>query len=367
MKFSLAYRFIGILLLTILRVSLPVARAQTNQLTSVFKDNTYQLTGVAVSKSGRMFVNYPYWTDTYKYALVEVSPKGVVKPYPDARYNSWKQGQNPKDRWICVQSVFVDDKDRLWVVDPASPKQAGVYKDSHRVVCFNLATNQIERSFSMAGVIGPDSYINDIRVDTKREVAYVTESQQGGIIVIDLKTGKSRLTLAGDKSVKSDPAYEFVIDGRQLKDSKGPVKFNSDGLALTPDGDMLYYKPLTDNKLYRVKTEFLRDANIADKVLGSHVEDLGKFTSTDGMIIDDAGNLYMGDVQNYQMYRLGTGDMKREDLVTDKEKLQWPDSYAIRDGYLYITTSQIHHMAKNNDGKSTRKSPYEVLRLKIGQ
>ena len=111
----------------------------------------------------------------------------------------------------------------------------------------------------------------------------------------------------------------------------------------------------------------MRDEKIADKVLSSKVEDLGKFTSTDGMIIDDAGNLYLGDVQNYQLYRLHTNDMKREDLVTDKEKLQWPDSYAIHDGYLYITTSQIQHMAKNNGGKSTRKSPYEVFKLKSGQ
>ncbi len=339
----------------------------TAQLTSVFKDNTYQITGVAVSKSGRMFVNYPYWTDTHKYAVVEVSPNGAAKPYPDAAWNSWKPGQNPANKWICVQAVFVDDKDRLWIVDPASPKQAGVYNDAHKVVCFNLTTNQPERTFSMAGVVGPDSYINDIRVDTKREVAYVTESQQGGIIVMDLKTGKSRLTLTGDKSVKSDPTYEFLIDNRQLKNAEGPVKFNSDGLALTPDGEVLYYKPLTDNKLYRIRTEYLRDPKIADKELGGKVEDLGKFTSTDGMIIDGAGYLYMGDVQNYQLYRLHTPDMKREDLVTDREKLMWPDSYAIHDGYLYITTSHIQHMAKNNDGKSTRKTPYEVLKLKIGQ
>ncbi len=369
-KYSGKYSFHQIALLAVMGLISSVANGQNAPLTSVFRDNTYQLTGVAVSKSGRMFVNYPYWTDTYKYAVVEIGPNGVKKPYPDARYNSWKPGQNPANRWICVQAVFIDDKDRLWVVDPASPKQNGVYQDAHKIVCFNLTTNQPERTFSMAGVVGPDSYINDIRVDTKREVAYVTESQQGGIIVMDLKTGKSRLTLAGDKSVKSDPTYEFIIDNRQLKDSKGPVKFNSDGLALTPDGDMLYYKPLTDNKLYRIKTEFLRDSKIADKELGSKVEDLGKYTSTDGMIIDEAGNLYMGDVQNYQLYRLKPGAgtaMQREDLVTDKEKLQWPDSYAIQNGYLYVTTSQIQHMAKNNDGKSTRKTPYEVFKLKIGQ
>ncbi len=348
------------------------AVGQSVKLEPVFKDDTYQLTGVAVSKSGRMFINYPYWTDTYRYAVVEVGKDGSVKPYPDAAWNSWKPGQDPTNRWVCVQSVFVDDKDRLWVIDPASPKQAGVYRDAHKLVCFNLTTNKVEKIFSFKGIVGADSYLNDIRVDTGREVVYVTESKQGGIAVIDIKSGKIRMTLQGHPSVKSDPTYKFIMDGRELRDNKGPVKFNSDGLALTPDGNTLYYKPLTDNKLYRIQTEYLRNAGIADKALGDKVEDLGRFTSTDGMIMDKVGYLYMGDVQNYSLYRLYTGTkdkptIKREPLLTDRTLLQWPDSYAIQNGYLYVTTSQIQHMAKNNGGKSTRTRPYEVYRLRIGR
>ncbi len=349
-------------LLTVVGVQ---ALGQARKLEPVFKDDTYQLTGVAVSKSGRMFVNYPYWTDTYRYALVEVGKDGSVKPYPDATWNSWKPGQDPTNKWVCVQSPFVDAKDRLWVIDPASPKQEGVYRDAHKLVCFNLSTNKVEKVYSFKGIVGPDSYLNDIRVDTDRDVVYVTESQQGGIAVIDIKSGKVRMALQGHPSVKSDPAFVFTIDGRQLRDQKGPVKFNSDGLALTPDGNTLYYKPLTDDKLYRIQTQYLRDENIGDKALGDKVEDLGKFTTTDGMIIDNAVFIYMGYIQNYTMYRLHLPDMKREDLVTDRTLLQWPDSYAIQNGYLYITTSQIDHMAKNNGGKSTRKRPYEVFRLKI--
>ena len=371
-KMRTMYKHAGRLLTLLLGVGL-TAQAQQMPMESVFNDNTYQLTGVAVSKSGRVFVNYPYWTDTYRYAVVEVQKDGSVKPYPDAAWNSWKMGgatsgQDLMNRWVCVQSVFVDDKDRLWVIDPASPKQAGVYRESHKLVCINLATNKVEKIYPMKDVVGPDSYLNDIRVDTGREIVYLTESQQGGIVVVDIKSGKSRLTLQNHFSTKSDPTYKFIIDGRELRDNKGPVKFNSDGLALTPDGSTLYYKPLTDNKLYRIDTKFLLDSTASDKGVGARVEDLGKFTSTDGMIIDSAGNLYMGDVQNYALYRLNTkAGMKRENLLTDRVRLQWPDSYAIRNGYLYVTTSQIQHMAKNNGGKSTRKSPYEVFRMKIGK
>jgi sugar lactone lactonase YvrE len=355
----------GLLLSSFLTVS-----AQNAKLEPVFKDDTYQLTGVAVSKSGRMFVNYPYWTDTYKYALVEVLKDGTKKPYPDASWNSWKMGQDPTNKWVCVQSEYVDDKDRLWVIDPASPKQAGVYRDAHKLVCFDLATNKVIKSYSFKGIVGAQSYLNDIRVDTKKEIVYVTESQQGGIAIVDIKSGQIRMALQGDPSVKADPNFKFMIDGRVLRDNKGPVVFNSDGLALTPDGTMLYYKPLSDDKLYRIETKYLLDKNISGNDLHSKVQSLGRYTTTDGMAMDSKSRLYLGDILNYTMLRLVAGagtkaPLKRETLVTDKTLLQWPDSYAIHDGYLYITTSQIDHMAKNNGGKSTRKRPYEVYRLKI--
>ena len=349
-----------------------IAAAQSPKLEPVFQDNTYQITGVAVSKSGRVFVNYPYWTDTYRYAVAEVGKDGSAKPYPDEAYNGWREGQSvAPNRWICVQSVHVDAKDRLWVVDAASVKQNGVISNMHRLVCFNLATNKAEKVYPMQGIVGSDSYLNDIRVDTEREVAYVTESKKGGIVVLDLKSGKARLLLKDDKSVKADPTYKFIIDGRLLKDNLGPVVFESDGIALTPDGNYLYYKPLSDNKLYRIKTEALRNQALSPAALSAQVEDLGRVASTDGMIVDSRGNLYMGDDQTYTLYRLpgasapGRVTLTKQDLLTDKNQLIWPDSYAINNGYLYLTTSQIQHMARNNGNKSTRKTPYGVWRLKI--
>lgn len=346
--------------------------AQSSKLGSVFKDNTYQPTGVAVSKTGRVFINYPYWTDTYQYAVAEIGKDGAAKPYPDAAYNTWREGQPVvPNRWICVQSVYVDDKDRLWVVDAASVKQNGVVGGAHRLVCFNLATNKVEKVFPMQGVVGTDSYLNDIRVDTGREVAYVTESKKGGIVVLDIKSGKARLLLKEDKSAKAEPTYKFIIDGRELRDNLGPVKFQSDGIALTPDGNLLYYKPLSDNKLYRIKTEDLRNTALSPAQLSAKVTDLGRIASTDGMIVDSKGNLYMGDDQTYTLYRLpgaatpGSTTLSKQALLTDKNQLIWPDSYAIYNGYLYLTTSQIQHMAKNNNGKSTRTTPYGVWRLKI--
>ena len=65
-----------------------------NQLEQVFSDDTYQLTGVAVSKDGRVFTCYPLWPGPHKYDVVEILPDNQVKPYPNKEMNSCKEGSS---------------------------------------------------------------------------------------------------------------------------------------------------------------------------------------------------------------------------------------------------------------------------------
>ncbi len=55
-------------------------------------------------------------------------------------------------------------------------------------------------------------------------------------MVVDLNTGKMRQLLQGNPSVIASPFYKFTIEGKEFKTDLGqPVKFNSDGIALTPE------------------------------------------------------------------------------------------------------------------------------------
>lgn len=334
------------------------------KLEQVFTDPTYQLTGVAVSAKGRLFTNYPLWSATYKNALVEVLPNNQVKPYPNAAMNSWKPGESGKNKWVCVQAVYIDDDDVMWVVDPAAPKLDKVYQQSNKLVKINLNTNKPERTYTFEGVTDEHSYINDVRVDTKRQYAYMTNSGTGGIVVVDLKTGKAKQVLQNHYSVHSDKDFKFIMDGKELMQDGQPVKFDSDGIALTPDGDWLYYKPLTDTKLYRIKTEFLRNDTLPAQKLKGYVEDLGKFAVTDGMAFDKKGNLYLGDPQNSSILQI-TPDLKMTTLVKDA-RLIWPDSYSVsKDGYLYVSCSQIQKTPNHNAGINKRTSPYAIYKIKL--
>ena len=334
------------------------------RLEEVFGDPKYQLTGVAVSAKHRVFANYPIWSPVHQYCVVEVTGKTESKPYPDEQWNSWKPGEDGSKKFVSVQAVYVDDQDKLWVVDPANPSFAGVYQESDKLVRINLATNKVERIYPMKGVTDQNSYINDVRVDTKRQVAYMTNSNEGGIVVVDLKSGKTRMVLKGAAPTQTDPAYHFMIGGREVAPGGKPLKVNSDGIALTPDREWLFFKPLTDDKLYKVKTADLRNAKLSEADLVKAVVDLGHVSITDGMEFDKKGNLYFGDMEHNTILRI-TPDLKKTVLVEDS-RLLWPDSYGIsKDGYLYISTSEVQTAPPFNNGVDTRTLPYGLFRLKI--
>ena len=328
----------------------------------LFEDDTYQLTGVAVSKSGRLFTCYPLWQGPHKWSLVEIRD-GAARPYPDEAMNDWKKGDDGRNKWVCVQAVYVDDTDTLWVVDPACPQMKEVYHNSHKLVRINLQTNEVERSYFFEGVASDKSYINDVRVDTQRGYAYLTNSNEGGILVVELESGRIRQLLQDHYSVCSDPEFTFVIDGHEMKKEGKPVKMHSDGIALTPDGEWLYYKPLTDNKLYRIPARYLRDGAMEGAQLGEQVEDLGARSASDGMIFDRQGNLYLGDLQHSAILQLNP-DLELTPVLKD-ERLIWPDSYAVTDTHLYISCSQIQKQPEHNEGENKRTSPYTIYRMPL--
>jgi hypothetical protein len=91
-----------------------------------------QWTGIAVARDGRIFVNYPRWSENIPFSVGELKPDGSVAPFPDTILNTWEPGTDPADRFVCVQSVVVDRDGYLWILDPANPRFKGVHA---RPVC----------------------------------------------------------------------------------------------------------------------------------------------------------------------------------------------------------------------------------------
>jgi sugar lactone lactonase YvrE len=289
---------------------------------------------------------------------------GTAKPFPDEYWNRWDlKSETAAKQFVCVQSVVVDDQDALWVVDAAAPLLGPVVAGGVKLVKIDLSSNQVTRTIPFgADVAKYGSYMNDIRIDNQKHTAYLTDSGEGGLVIVDLESGKSHRALDGHASVLPEPGVGVSVKGKPVLDNGKPPQFKADSLALSPDGQYLYYKPITANTLYRIKTDILRNANASGADVSSAVESVGKIFPTDGFWMDKKGNLYLSDLSNNAVVRRAP-DGKIDRLVSDP-RLDWPDTFSEGpDGSIYITASHIDESPRFNQGKSVRKTPYAVFKF----
>ncbi len=337
--------------------------ATAAQLQEVASFPNQQITGVGVSvKSGRIFVNFPYWSDDHSFSVAEIV-NGQPKAFPN---EEWNEPGPAGSRFICVQSVVVDDQDNLWILDPAAPKQQEIVKGGLKLVKVDLTTNNVVQTIPFGEDVAPaKSYLNDVRIDTATSTAFITESGKGAIIVVDLKSGKARRLLDGHKSTQPEKDVKLVVDGKQLIEQRTqkPPQVGSDGIALDAKNGYLYYHALTGHTLYRIKTSYLTDKNLSKNDLESKVETVAQTPAPDGMLEAPDGSIYLTDLEDSAIVRWNVATNKIENIIADK-RLLWPDTLSWRPGgELYVTASQIENMPRFNNGKSTRTEPYKLFKV----
>ncbi len=319
-----------------------------------------QVTGVAVTETGRIFVNFPRWSFDAPISLGELMPDGSVKPYPDAGWNAYRNAAPlpPADHFVCVQAETADGRGSLWVVDPAAPNTEFIVSGGPKLVKIDLSTNKVARVYPMDGSVAPQgSYLNDVRLSPDGKTAYLTDSgAQGSLVVVDLDSGKGRRVLDGDKSTQVDKTVQVAIDGHALQQPDGRgVEFAADSISLAPKGDYLYWQPLTAKTLYRIPTEALRDTSLTPAQVSAKVEIVSGSQPNDGLWQDSTGRLFFTAVQNSAIeYQDGGGS--RSTLVSDP-RLRWPDTFAQGpDGALYVTNSDITDSPRFHGGTWGAKS-----------
>ena len=351
----------------------PLPQERTlGQLEPVFAFQDAMPTGVTVSETGRIFVNYPRWGDAVPFTVAELKD-GKAVPYPDATLNVETPGQ-PGKGFISVQSVVADGRGHLWVLDTAAPGFAAPKAGGVKLVAIDLKTNKVARTLVFpAAVLEPNSYVNDVRFDFRvgrAGVAYVTDSAPpGGLIILDLATGQAQRRLTGAPQANVDPSFVPVVEGEPLlmqrpDGSKVRPAIASDGIALSPDGGTLYFSPLSSRHLYAVPTALLRDPEASEAQVRAGVQDLGEKGASDGLEADAQGRVYAGDYE-HNAVRQRQADGSWKTLVHDPRVL-WPDTFSIGpDGYLYFTANQLHRQAQFHSGQDLRQKPYSLFRVKI--
>ncbi len=338
-----------------------IASAAELQEVASFPDK--QITGVGVStRSGRIFVNFPYWSDDHTISVAEIV-NGQPKAFPN---DEWNTPGPAGSHFVCVQSVVVDDQDNLWVLDPAAPKMQEIVKGGPKLVKIDLATNQVVQTIPFGEDVAPKkSYLNDVRIDTRTNTAFITESAKGAIIVVDIKSGKARRLLDDHASTQPEKDVKLVVDGKALIDQqkKTPPQIASDGIALDAKNGYLYYHALTGHTLYRIKTSFLTDEKLGKRELESNVENMGQTPTPDGMLEAPDGSVYLTDLEGSAVVHWDPASKHVEPVIADK-RLLWPDTLSWGlNNEIYVTASQIENMPRFNNGKSTRTEPYKLWKI----
>ncbi|KAK7533155.1 major royal jelly protein [Phyllosticta citribraziliensis] len=351
-------------------------------------------TGIAVSSTGRKFSNYPPGLDASntntgtnrKYTVAELLPNNTERAYPSLEINNPPGGAinystTPATgaalttHLIGAQSVVIDALDRLWIldtgraIDPRSGAQVPApAPGGPKLVGVDLSTDSVFQTVVFPpDVAPPSSYLNDVRVDVRAGLAYITDSSADALVVVDLASGDSWRRLDGHPSTRAEPQFVPSVWGTPLYASNGGeltfISTGADGIALSADGATLFYCPLASRALYGVPTAALQRGS--ELQAQGAVVSLGQKGFSDGMESDDRGLVYWGSMEQNAVGWYSVENGTTGTLVRDP-RINWVDTFSIAaDGYLYFTNNQLNLAPGFNSGNDNRKKPYSLFRVPL--
>lgn len=263
-----------------------------------------------------------------------------------------------------VLGLQADANGVVWLLDNAM-RSGG----TRRLVGWHASEDRLVSDIDLTAAAAEDSFLNDLAVDPSREAAYIADPAGGAnaaILVVDLSTGTARRLLEGHESVTPEE-LDLVIDDvpvRMLADDGTEIRprIGVNPIAIDRSGEWLYYGPMHGTSLYRVATADLRDPELKGEALAARVERFSDKPISDGISIDHAGNIYLGDLAENAIGVI-SADREYRTLLADN-RLSWVDAFSFGPGgALYTVANQLHRTAALNGGEAATEPPYLVLKL----
>jgi sugar lactone lactonase YvrE len=339
--------------------------------------------GITQMPDGRLIVGYhPFYGNPVQVALLN-DDKRTTTPYPSAEWQSCKtaDGQWKTDFSRCLDWVLglhTDTDGTLWLLDSAKTtdrakgRPAGLVP---KLVAWDTRENKLLRVIGIPEPASiPESQHNDFVVDLKNQVIVIADEAIGensgghggkaALVVVDLKTGKSRRVLQGHESTR--PLREPIRwDVGQPTEGSVGLNVGADGIALDHASEWLYYAPLNNYKVYRVRMSDLLDARLSDAELGARVQAWSDKPFAGGMTIDAQGNLYLTEVGE-RAVGIVPADTRRYRRYVQHPGMVWPDGVVyVSDGWMYTGAAQLPLVGPlQKDGVARNKPPYLIYRFR---
>lgn len=330
--------------------------------------------------------------------MAELRGNNSETPYPNAEINTPPggavnystfppQAKGLANYLIGVQSVVIDSRDRLWILDTGRAQLPnGTLTTSNyggpKLVGVNLANNTVFKTILFPpNVSYADSYPNDVRFDLRSSIsqsgqgiAYITDSSsegRNGIIVVDLGTGESWRHLNNIPQVRPAAGFFMTVWGEPVYMNPGmgmPISrlaFGADGIAISADGETLYFCPVSTRHLYSVPTSRLRDRSLSSELFATaSVMDVGEKGVSDGLETDSNGLIYGGNIEANAIFAYNPQNGTVSTFVRSPI-LQWTDTFSVAGNYLYFTENQLWRASSYQGGIDRRQKPYALYRVPL--
>jgi sugar lactone lactonase YvrE len=308
----------------------------------------------AVSADGRIFFNLHPLAEPEGATVFEWID-GQAIPYPDAEFQT---------DFRSVLGMFIDSQNRLWTLDNSSLNQGNT-----RLLAFDLENNAVVHDHTF----GDDfDFLNDLQVSPDGQTIYFSDPglfflSPPAIVIYDIETGETRRLLEGHDSVTAQK-WNVQADGEPLWLVPWllPFRLGIDGIALSKDGQWLYYGGITHDTLFRVRTSDLMDQSLTDEALAGRIESAGRKPLSDGFSADVENNIYITDVEHQGIARMAP-DGQLQTLIRD-ERVRWADGISFGpDGLVYFTDSAIPYifggLPTASQASIEANAPYHLFRF----
>lgn len=345
-------------------------------LTPVIADSTapFEIIGkfnvgpgnLTVTPDGRIIMSLHQFYNP-RYSVVEVLPDRSLVPFPNKELNERTEGSGL--RLDSVLGIHSDSDGVVWMLD--NGMRSGV---TPKLVAWDTRANKLHRVIELPSSAAPsNAFVNDLAVDKLHNRIFISDPAGGSnaaLIVVNLETGKARRVLEGDKSVIPEE-IDLIIDSRPLrvKDSAGKLvrpHIGINPIAEDANNEWVYFGAMHGRSFYRVRAEDLSDESLNEKELASRVEQYSSKPISDGIAMDKAGNIYLGELAENALGRVTPERIYQR--LSQSPNLSWVDSLSVGpDGHLYALVNRLHLSATLNGGDSVSKPPYYLIRVKLKQ
>mgnify|MGYP000008053752 CR=1 FL=1 len=262
-----------------------------------------------------------------------------------------------------VLSMRIDRQNRLWALDYADHGSA-----TPQILAIDLNTMKVVHHYEFSSdIAGLGSHLNDFQVSQDGSTVYIANASVLGlnpsIIVYNTLNKTARQVLLDHESVNADFYVPSVEGEKMLIFGVFAIRPGVDSIALDRNEEWLYFAPVTDEHLHRIRINDLNNLSLNHEQLAQKVERFGKKTMSDGITTDGAGNIYLSDIEHSAIVRMKP-DASLETLIKDP-KLRWPDGFSFGpDGWLYVTSSALQDVIGKTDTYIAEHGPYQIFRVK---